>query len=71
MPKTKHPIGVFYTKPDHLDSAYVRLDEQHELIVHKSDEGVVLDVWKDGGDQDGPVWSTYHFDNEMIPDDEE
>lgn len=64
-------VGTFRLQEENPDSAYVRLDVQHELIVRKSDEGIVLDVWKDGGDQDGPVWSTYHFDSEMVPDDEE
>lgn len=64
-------VGVFRLQEENPDSAYVRLSPNHELIVHKSDEGIVLDVWKDGEDQDGPVWSTYHFDNEMMPDDEE
>jgi hypothetical protein len=64
-------VGVFRLQEENPDSAYVRLDEQHELIAHRSDEGIVLDVWKDGGDQDGPVWTTYFYDDEMMPDDEE
>lgn len=63
--------GVFRLQEENPDSAYCRLDKEHELIVHRSDEGIVLDVWKDGGDQDGPVWTTYFYDDELMPDDEE
>jgi hypothetical protein len=62
---TKHKIGVFYLDPRNPDSAYCRLDEHHELIVHKTDEGIVLDVWPDGGAES--AWSTYYFDSEMLP----
>jgi hypothetical protein len=69
--KDRMAVGVFRLQEENPDSAYVRLSPQHELIVHKSDEGIVLDVWKDGKDQDGPVWTTYFFDDELVPDDEE
>ena len=41
-----------------------RLDSDHVLLIHAADEGVVLDVWKNGVDE--AVWSTYHFFSEMI-----
>jgi len=49
-------------------AAELRLDEKHTLIVHKTDEGVVLDVWEDGGRE--AVWSTYHFTSEMLPEED-
>lgn len=61
-------IGEFYLDPRNPDSAYVRLDEKHELIVHKTDEGIVLDVWKDGGAES--LWSAWFTDSEMLPDGE-
>ena len=62
---TKPKIGEFYLDPRNPDSAYCRLDETHELIIHKTDEGVVLDVWPAGGSE--TVWSTWHLDTEMLP----
>lgn len=60
----------FRLDPEHPDATYVRLDDTHELIITRTDEGIVLDSWKDGEDEDGPVWSTYHFTSEMVPEDE-
>jgi hypothetical protein len=48
----------------------LRLDGKHTLIIHAADEGVVLDVWPDD-DSDGSIWSTYHFYNEMLPEEDD
>lgn len=63
--------GVFRLQEENPDSAYCRLSKEHELIVHRSDEGIVLDVWKDGKDQDGPVFTTYFFDDDLMPDEDD
>lgn len=68
MAGEERKVGVFYLDPRNPDSAYCPLDDKHELIVHKTDEGIVLDVWPDGGAES--VWSTYFFDNEMLPEEE-
>lgn len=41
------------------------LDEQHTLIIHRADEGVVMDVWRNGV-EDGATWSSYFFADEMM-----
>lgn len=41
------------------------LDDNHTLVIHKADEGIVLDVWNN--QDDASVWSTYHFTSEMLP----
>lgn len=41
------------------------LDDEHTLIIHRADEGVVMDVWKKG-EEDGSTWSTYFFADEMM-----
>lgn len=41
------------------------LDEEHCLIIHRADEGIVMDVWKQG-EEDGAIWSTYFFADEMM-----
>lgn len=64
--KRKPKIGKFYLDPRNPDSAYCRLDAKHELIVHKTDEGIVLDVFPDGGAES--AWTNYFFDSEMLPD---
>jgi len=48
----------------------LKMDKKHTLIIHRSDEGIVLDVWADP-EGDGPVFSTYFFDIELIPEEEE
>lgn len=45
--------------------AELRLDDDHVLIIHAADEGIVLDVWPDGGDES--VWSMWELYNEMLP----
>lgn len=42
----------------------LRLDDKHTLIIKRTDEGIVLDTWRDGGTES--VWSTYFFDSEML-----
>jgi hypothetical protein len=46
-----------------------RLDRDHTLIIHRSDEGIVLDVWRQGERE--AVWGRYFFDGEMIDEYEE
>ena len=46
------------------------LDKDHTLFIVATDEGIVLDVWPKENDEDGTVWSIYHFFNEMLPEEE-
>lgn len=41
------------------------LSDEHCLIIHRADEGLVMDVWFKGED-DGSIWSTYFFADEMM-----
>jgi hypothetical protein len=43
----------------------LKLDDKHTLLIHRADEGVVLDVWTEGAEE--CVWSNYFFDSEMLP----
>jgi hypothetical protein len=35
------------------------------IRILSTDEGVVVDIWKDGGEMDSPIASTYAFDHEQ------
>ena len=35
------------------------------IRILSTDEGVVVDIWKDGGEMDSPIASTYAFDQEI------
>jgi hypothetical protein len=59
-PATKSPFRINEAGDVELD-----LDEQHTLIIHRADEGVVLDVWRKE-EEDGATWSTYFFADEMM-----
>lgn len=39
------------------------------IRILSTDEGVVVDIWKDGGEMDSPIASTYAFDQEIATDD--
>lgn len=45
------------------------LNKSHMLLIHRTDEGIVLDVWRDTNDEE-PVFSTYFFDDELMPEEE-
>ena len=60
---TSGPRGPF--KINAAGDVELVLDEQHTLIIHRADEGVVMDVWRNGV-EDGATWSSYFFANEMM-----
>jgi hypothetical protein len=35
------------------------------IRILSTDEGVVVDVWKDGGEMDSPIASTYAYDSDI------
>jgi hypothetical protein len=39
--------------------------------IQSTDEGVVVDVYKDGAEMEEVITSTYAFDNELLDDEEE
>ena len=41
------------------------------IRINSTDEGVVVDVYKNGAEMDTPIASTYAFDSELIDHDEE
>jgi len=55
-------------KINEAGDAELRIDDDHVLIIHAADEGLVVDVWLDGGE--ASVWSTYYFYSEMLPEEE-
>jgi len=48
----------------------LKIDDNHTLLITAADEGVALDVWPKGDDNDGPCWSTWTLYDEMLPDKE-
>lgn len=46
-----------WTKHDDNNCVSTPLDEQHELIITRTAEGIVLDVWKNEQDDAGPIQS--------------
>jgi hypothetical protein len=38
------------------------------IRIQSTDEGVAVDVWKDGGEMDSPIASTYAYDQDIATD---
>ena len=36
------------------------------IRILSTDEGVVVDIWKDGGEMDSPIASTYAHDEDIV-----
>lgn len=59
-------VGEFHVDEEDRSRVSIRLSETATLCIHKSDEGIVLDVWDPAKDKHSTIWTTYFFDTEMM-----
>jgi len=57
-----------YTLVKPFDGVWITVKERFSIKIHTTDEGVVVDIFARGHEDEGSIGSAYAFDNETICD---